>query len=83
MFQPSDSHTSNSNLGVNSQPSTSRFNISDSSSESNLGHANLVEIRSFPNPAAVGRPKVGAGLFDTPVKTAFEAEVEAHAKPVK
>jgi hypothetical protein len=54
-FRLSDSRTSNSNLGVNSQHSTSRLNTGHSSSERNLCHENAVEIRSFPKAAAEGR----------------------------
>jgi hypothetical protein len=85
IFGFSDSHTSNSNLDVSSQPSTSSLNTGRSSSESSVPH---VEIKPFPKAEVLGENhrqeiRLGAVLSDAPVKVSLGAEVGALTKPIK
>jgi hypothetical protein len=77
-FVISDTHTSNSDLNVNSQPSASGVHIFGSSSEGNLHHVIPVETNHFSESRSDDRQgtNVGVVLTDALVKVALQAEVE-------
>jgi hypothetical protein len=88
LTRTSEYHISNWYSDISYQISTSGLETRPSASQGNRHHVSPVEIRPILIEEACKetrkrKSRVNAVLTDTPVTTALQAEVEAHAEPVK